>query len=102
VCYILVLFLGTWPADKFGRKPMILLIQVFMAIACLIEMFATHWTHWLAAKMMNVSRYCPGIYRARLIPQGFSVGINQAMLMTYISEIAPSQGRESNTVEGRG
>jgi MFS family permease len=25
--------------------------------------------------------------------QGFSVGINQAMLMTYISEIAPSQGR---------
>ena len=55
VCYILVLFAGTWPADKFGRKPMILLIQVFMAIACLIEMFATTWPHWLAAKMMNVS-----------------------------------------------
>lgn len=35
---------------------MILLIQVFMAIACLIEMFATTWPQWMAAKMMNVSR----------------------------------------------
>jgi hypothetical protein len=33
---------------------MILLIQVFMAIACIIEMFATTWPQWMAAKMMNV------------------------------------------------
>lgn len=41
--------------DHLGRKFMLIMTQVFMLIACLIEMFATTWTHWLAAKIMNVS-----------------------------------------------
>jgi len=33
---------------------MLIATQVFMLIACLIEMFATNWTHWIAAKVLNV------------------------------------------------
>lgn len=35
---------------------MLIATQVFMLIACLIEMWATNWTHWIAAKVLNVSR----------------------------------------------
>lgn len=34
---------------------MLYLTQVLMLIAALVEMFATDWTHWLAAKILNVS-----------------------------------------------
>jgi uncharacterized membrane protein len=34
---------------------MLIATQVFMLIACLIEMWATNWTHWIAAKVLNVS-----------------------------------------------
>jgi hypothetical protein len=33
---------------------MLIATQVFMLIACLIEMWATNWTHWIAAKVLNV------------------------------------------------
>jgi SP family general alpha glucoside:H+ symporter-like MFS transporter len=52
VCILLV---GSYPIDRFGRKPMLIATQVFMLIACLIEMWATNWTHWIAAKVLNVS-----------------------------------------------
>ena len=51
VCILLV---GSYPIDRFGRKPMLIATQVFMLIACLIEMWATNWTHWIAAKVLNV------------------------------------------------
>lgn len=50
---------------------MILMIQVFMAIACLIEMFATTWPQWMAAKMMNVSQVCRGVIGVLLTGAGF-------------------------------
>jgi hypothetical protein len=33
---------------------MLIATQMFMLIACLIEMWATNWTHWIAAKVLNV------------------------------------------------
>jgi hypothetical protein len=39
---------------------MLVAVQVFMLIAAIIEMFATNWTHWLAAKVLNVSHKACG------------------------------------------
>ncbi|RSH93597.1 hypothetical protein EHS25_006242 [Saitozyma podzolica] len=74
---VVILLVGNWPLDRFGRKPMLWAVQIFMIIAAIIECFATNWTHWLAAKIMN----------------GFSVGCNQMAATTYISEIAPTRAR---------
>ncbi|CAK7243333.1 MAG: hypothetical protein STHCBS139747_004851 [Sporothrix thermara] len=74
---VVILLVGNWPIDYFGRKPALWAVQIFMIIAALIECFATDWTHWLAAKIMN----------------GFSVGCNQMAATTYISEIAPTRAR---------
>jgi hypothetical protein len=51
---VLVLLVGNWPVDRYGRKPALWAVQVFMIIAAIIEVFATNWTHWLAAKILNV------------------------------------------------
>lgn len=51
---VVVLLVGNWPVDRFGRKPALWAVQVFMVIAALIEVFATNWTQWLAAKVLNV------------------------------------------------
>lgn len=85
---VLVLIFGSWPLDHLGRKPMLIMTQVFMLIACLIEMFATNWTHWLAAKILNVCHSYTW-----LMAQGLSVGCNQMAATVYLSEIAPTQVR---------
>ncbi|OAA66499.1 Sugar/inositol transporter [Niveomyces insectorum RCEF 264] len=74
---VAVLLVGNWPIDRFGRKPALWAVQIFMIIAALIEVFATNWKHWLVAKIFN----------------GFSVGCNQMAATTYISEIAPTRAR---------
>ncbi|KAL1852832.1 hypothetical protein VTK73DRAFT_9124 [Phialemonium thermophilum] len=74
---VAVLLIGNWPVDYFGRRPVLWAVQIFMIIAAIIEAFATNWTHWVAAKIMN----------------GFSVGFNQMTATTYISEIAPTRAR---------
>ncbi|CAK7234725.1 hypothetical protein SBRCBS47491_009046 [Sporothrix bragantina] len=74
---VVILLVGNWPIDRFGRRPALWAVQIFMIIAAIIECFATNWTHWLAAKIMN----------------GFSVGCNQMAATTYISEIAPTRAR---------
>lgn len=51
---VFVLLIGSWPIDYFGRRPMLWAVQIFMLIAAIIEMFATNWTHWVAAKILNV------------------------------------------------
>jgi hypothetical protein len=33
---------------------MILVIQIIMIGACILEQLATHWTHWLGARLMDV------------------------------------------------
>jgi len=42
-----------------------------------VETFATHWQHWLAAKLFS----------------GMGVGMLQATMPVYLSEIAPTQLR---------
>ena len=45
---------GSYPADKIGRRWMILVVQIIMVGACILEQLATHWTHWLGARFMDV------------------------------------------------
>lgn len=49
--------IGSYPADKIGRKWMILVVQIVMCGACILEQFATHWTHWLGARFLDVRSY---------------------------------------------
>jgi len=53
---MVVLIVCAWypPHDRFGRKPVLFSVQVFMSIACLIEMFAKSWGVWAVAKVFNV------------------------------------------------
>ncbi|CAG9984749.1 unnamed protein product [Clonostachys byssicola] len=74
---VAILLIGSWPVDRFGRKPALWAVQVFMIIAAIIEIVATNWKHWLVAKILN----------------GFSVGLNHMTATTYISEIAPTRAR---------
>lgn len=46
---------GSYPADKIGRKWMILVVQIVMIAGAITEQFATTWTHWLAARFLGVS-----------------------------------------------
>lgn len=46
--------LESYPADKIGRRWMILVVQIIMVGACVLEQLATHWTHWLGARLMDV------------------------------------------------
>lgn len=51
-------FTGSYPADKFGRRWMILLVQIIMIGACILEQFATTWPQWLGARLLDVSLSC--------------------------------------------
>lgn len=46
--------IGSYPTDKFGRRWMIFVVQIIMAGACILEQLATHWTHWLGARFLDV------------------------------------------------
>ena len=48
-------FIGSYPTDKFGRKWMILIVQIIMIGAAILEQFATTWTQWLGARLLDVS-----------------------------------------------
>ena len=69
--------MGTWPADRFGRKPMILAIQIVLAAGTVCEMLATHWTHWVVARTI----------------EGLGNGLNISIIGIYIAELAPTNGR---------
>jgi MFS transporter, SP family, general alpha glucoside:H+ symporter len=45
---------GSWPADKFGRKSMILIVQIIMIGAAILEQFSTTWSMWLGARLLDV------------------------------------------------
>lgn len=47
--------IGSYPSDKLGRRWMILTVQVIMIGACILEQLSTHWTHWLGARLLDVS-----------------------------------------------
>jgi MFS family permease len=96
---VAILLIGSWPVDKFGRKPALWAVQVFMMIAAIIEIVATNWKHWLVAKILNVGTklrrrsICNSVTPADPSMQGFSVGLNHMTATTYISEIAPTRAR---------
>jgi hypothetical protein len=69
--------LGTWPSDRFGRKPMILAIQIVLACGTILEMFSTTWAHWVGARTI----------------EGFGNGLNISVTSVYIAELAPTDGR---------
>jgi hypothetical protein len=48
-------FIGSYPADKLGRTWLILFVQIIMVGGCVLEQLATHWTHWLGARLLDVS-----------------------------------------------
>ncbi|KAJ4167427.1 hypothetical protein NW754_011242 [Fusarium falciforme] len=69
--------IGSYPADKLGRRWMILVVQIIMIGSCILEQLAVHWTHWLGARLLD----------------GFSIGLAQCCINVYISEMAPTQCR---------
>lgn len=46
--------IGSYPADKIGRKWMILVVQIVMVGGCILEQLSSHWLHWLGARFMDV------------------------------------------------
>ncbi|CAO2658285.1 Nn.00g060080.m01.CDS01 [Neocucurbitaria sp. VM-36] len=69
--------IGSYPTDKIGRKWMILVVQIIMVGACILEQFSTKWTHWLGARFLD----------------GLSIGLAQCCINVYIGEMAPTQIR---------
>ncbi|THY37340.1 general substrate transporter [Aureobasidium pullulans] len=61
--------------DGFGRKIALYVIWVVLVVSVLIECFATHWYHWLVAKLFA----------------GMGVGMLQSTLPLYLAEISPTQ-----------
>ncbi|KUL83520.1 hypothetical protein ZTR_10568 [Talaromyces verruculosus] len=63
--------------EKYGRKVAFYTLTVFLTASIFAETFSTAWDHWLVAKLLS----------------GMGVGMLQATLPFYISEIAPTQLR---------
>ncbi|KAL4988646.1 general substrate transporter [Aspergillus falconensis] len=66
-----------YATDGYGRKVALYIIFLTFVISVLIESFATHWDHWLVAKLFS----------------GMGVGMLQSTMPLYISEISPTQLR---------
>ncbi|KAH7127828.1 general substrate transporter [Dactylonectria estremocensis] len=63
--------------ERFGRKIALYIIWITLVLSIFLETFATHWQHWLVAKLFS----------------GMGVGMLQATLPLYLTEIAPTQLR---------
>ncbi|OJJ44483.1 hypothetical protein ASPZODRAFT_18673 [Penicilliopsis zonata CBS 506.65] len=63
--------------ERLGRKVAFYILSIFLVASIFAESFATAWDHWLVAKLLS----------------GMGVGMLQATLPFYISEIAPTQLR---------
>jgi hypothetical protein len=75
-----------------------------MVAACLVEMFAKDWQTWTAAKLCEwgclfgsrLFKFKVQLANPSSVPtkvNGFSVGLCQLTLTTYVSELAPVQLR---------
>lgn len=63
--------------ERLGRKPALLIIWFVLVASIFTETFASHWQHWLVAKLLS----------------GMGVGMLQSTVPLYLSEIAPTQLR---------
>ncbi|KAL4899290.1 hypothetical protein BDW74DRAFT_183822 [Aspergillus multicolor] len=61
--------------DGYGRKIALYVIFLTFVISVMIESFATHWDHWLVAKLFS----------------GMGVGMLQSTMPLYLAEISPTQ-----------
>ncbi|KAF8851310.1 MFS transporter [Acephala macrosclerotiorum] len=66
-----------YATNSLGRKPALLILWFFLTASIFAESFATKWDHWLVAKLLS----------------GAGVGMLQATIPVYLSEIAPTQLR---------
>ncbi|CZS96291.1 probable maltose permease (MalP) [Rhynchosporium graminicola] len=60
--------------EAYGRKAAMYILWAFLTASIFAETFATSWEHWLIAKLLS----------------GCGVGMLQATLPVYLSEIAPT------------
>ncbi|TYJ58911.1 hypothetical protein B9479_000344 [Cryptococcus floricola] len=77
----LMQFIGNWAAgfisDRFGRRAVLWALSLVFALGIVVEMVAKNYKDWLGAKML----------------MGLGQGLVQQGVLTYISEIAPTQVR---------
>ncbi|ODN75042.1 hypothetical protein L202_06262 [Cryptococcus amylolentus CBS 6039] len=66
-----------YATEALGRKMALYILWVFLVASIFAETFASHWWHWLLAKLFS----------------GIGVGMLQATLPVYLSEISPTQVR---------
>ncbi|KAH7339191.1 general substrate transporter [Pyrenochaeta sp. MPI-SDFR-AT-0127] len=66
-----------YATERYGRKIALYIIWIMFVASVLAESFATHWDHWLVAKLLS----------------GMGVGMLQCTLPLYLSEISPTQLR---------
>ncbi|KAF5693656.1 putative maltose permease [Fusarium denticulatum] len=66
-----------YATERLGRKAAMMIIWVVLTASVLAESFATHWQHWLVAKLFS----------------GMGVGMLQSTMPLYLSEISPTQLR---------
>ncbi|WWD16254.1 hypothetical protein CI109_100680 [Kwoniella shandongensis] len=66
-----------YATDALGRKAALYILWVFLVASCIAESLANHWWAWLLAKLFS----------------GIGVGMLQATLPVYLSEISPTQLR---------
>lgn len=91
---------GSYPADRIGRRWMIHVVRIIMVGGSILEQLSSHWTHWLGARFLDVQSSPPVIslpLRGTLADsqQGLSVGLAQCCINVYISEMAPTAYRGS-------
>ncbi|KAF5247604.1 hypothetical protein FANTH_6355 [Fusarium anthophilum] len=66
-----------YATERLGRKVAMMIIWVVLTASIFAESFATHWQHWLVAKLFS----------------GMGVGMLQSTMPLYLSEISPTQLR---------
>ncbi|KAL2823213.1 general substrate transporter [Aspergillus cavernicola] len=66
-----------YATEGYGRKVALYIIWLTFVISVFIESFATHWDHWLVAKLFS----------------GMGVGMLQSTMPLYLSEVSPTQLR---------
>ncbi|KAI1846095.1 hypothetical protein JX266_007904 [Neoarthrinium moseri] len=64
-----------YATDRLGRKAALWIIWVILLASIFAETFASHWDHWLVAKLLS----------------GMGVGMLQSTMPLYLSEISPTQ-----------
>src|SRR5881409_2158461 len=68
---------GSWPADRFGRRPTLLAIGVLFLVSAIGSALASNVTFFIASRFVG----------------GLGIGISTVAAPLYISEIAPPERR---------